>query len=128
MIFKPARKSSGVIKVKSMAMLYSRMRFCCDGLRDLVCVTPNSNRMLLIWGKDTIIQVGLDQDSELSEVKDENEEPLDPRIHDAIKEEVAKVFEQAITLLMKEMRGAIKLTFEELSKEKEKEPHGCTLK
>ncbi|KAI3813206.1 hypothetical protein L1987_17924 [Smallanthus sonchifolius] len=59
---------------------------------------------------------------------DANREPLDPRIQELIKEEVAKAFEQATTLLMEEMRGAIKLTLEEVSKEKEKEPQGCTLK
>ncbi|KAI3797332.1 hypothetical protein L1987_32588 [Smallanthus sonchifolius] len=53
-------------------------------------------------------------------------EPLDSRIQDMIKEEVAKAFEQATTILMEEMRGSIKLTFEEFSKEKE--PQGCTLK
>ncbi|KAI3816044.1 hypothetical protein L1987_15729 [Smallanthus sonchifolius] len=51
---------------------------------------------------------------------DANMEPLDPRIQELIKEEVAKAFEQATTLLMDEMRGAIKLTLEEVMKEKEK--------
>ncbi|KAI3796491.1 hypothetical protein L1987_39162 [Smallanthus sonchifolius] len=59
---------------------------------------------------------------------DVNEEPLDPRIQDMIKEEVAKAFEQATNLLMEEMRGTIKLSLEEVMKEKDKEPRGCTLK
>ncbi|KAI3808945.1 hypothetical protein L1987_24908 [Smallanthus sonchifolius] len=59
---------------------------------------------------------------------DANREPLDPRIQELIKEEVAKAFEQARTLLMEEMIGVIKLTLEEVSKEKEKEPQGCTPK
>ncbi|KAI3827455.1 hypothetical protein L1987_01530 [Smallanthus sonchifolius] len=57
-----------------------------------------------------------------------NREPLDPRIQELIKEEVAKAFEQATNLLMEEMRGTIKLSLEEIMKEKDKEPRGCTLK
>ncbi|KAI3695482.1 hypothetical protein L1987_78479 [Smallanthus sonchifolius] len=45
-----------------------------------------------------------------------------------IKEEVAKAFEQATTLLMEEMRGAIRFTREDVLKEKERVPQGCTLK
>ncbi|KAI3717316.1 hypothetical protein L1987_68865 [Smallanthus sonchifolius] len=60
--------------------------------------------------------------------EDASNEPLDPRIQDMIKEEVAKAFEQATTLLMEEMRGAIKLTLEDVLKEKERVPQGCTLK
>ncbi|KAI3825325.1 hypothetical protein L1987_06807 [Smallanthus sonchifolius] len=57
-----------------------------------------------------------------------NREPLDPRIQELIKEEVAKAFEHATNLLMEEMRGTIKLSLEEIMKEKDKEPRGCTLK
>ncbi|KAI3712330.1 hypothetical protein L1987_70881 [Smallanthus sonchifolius] len=64
----------------------------------------------------------------LEMAEDASNEPLDTRIQDLIKEEVAKAFEQATNLLMEEMRGSIKLTLEDVLKEKERVPQGCTLK
>ncbi|KAI3725161.1 hypothetical protein L1987_64939 [Smallanthus sonchifolius] len=67
-------------------------------------------------------------DTRIHMTDDMNNEPLDSRIQEMIKEQVAKAFEQATSLLMEEMRGAIKLTLEDILKEKEREPQGCTLK
>ncbi|KAI3694008.1 hypothetical protein L1987_76966 [Smallanthus sonchifolius] len=82
-------------------------------------VAPNSNRMLLIWGK--MIRESMKDLTKTRSLRKRK----DPRND---KEEVAKAFEQATSLLMEEMREAIKITLEDVLKEKKRVLQGCTLK